>query len=116
MAWSSSNRQHRLPGNWKTLRLQILVRDNYDCKIRDYGCLREAREVDHIRPGDDHAPSNLRAACTVCHRRKSALEGVAGRRQKAALRRRPPERHPGEILAENQRKARSSPPDEMDNR
>ncbi|MFB7672935.1 HNH endonuclease [Kitasatospora purpeofusca] len=92
MAWSSSSRRGRLPKDWQAIRLRILARDRHAC----YVCGRRATEVDHVRRGDDHADSNLRAICQGCHRLKSSREGgTATRRGYRPTRRRPPESHPG---------------------
>jgi 5-methylcytosine-specific restriction endonuclease McrA len=99
MAWErngSSARKLRLPPDWPAIRQRILRRDNYRCQIPgDDGrkCLQPAREVDHIQPGDDHRPANLRAACTKCHAKKSSEEGVQARRRCIS----DPEPHPGLI-------------------
>lgn len=73
----------------------ILRRDHYVCQIRLTGCLVRANQVDHIRPGDDHDPSNLQAACAPCHAKKSAREGHAALRRRRASARQPAEKHPG---------------------
>ncbi|MFJ5923866.1 HNH endonuclease [Kitasatospora sp. NPDC092948] len=92
MAWSTSTRRGRLPADWPAIRQRILRRDRHTC----YRCGGRAREVDHIRRGDDHSDTNLAAICTPCHRAKSSSEGgSATRRAYRPTRRRPPERHPG---------------------
>lgn len=80
--WSESNRKQSLPNNWAALRMSILQRDNFICYI----CGRPgADSVDHIKPGQDHSPSNLAAAHQnippFCHRTKSAQEGAAASRK-----------------------------------
>lgn len=95
MAWSSSNRKQDLPPDWEERRSRVLRRDNWSCQIRSEGCVSHATDVDHIRRGSDHSDSNLRAACSRCHDRKSSAEGHARRRELKALRSRPVERHPG---------------------
>lgn len=95
MAWSSSDRRSRLPGNWAALRQSILKRDGYLCQINGPGCTRLATEVDHITHGDNHHPSNLQATCTRCHAAKTLAEA---KQAQAAIRdkgRRPQEPHPG---------------------
>lgn len=96
MPWSTSDRASRLPSNWESeIQPNILARDRYKCKLRYPGCLDDATEVDHKIRGDNHAPSNLQAACERCHAKKSAREGNEAKARLKALRRRPPERHPG---------------------
>lgn len=97
MSWNTSDRKKRLPDNWSTLRLQILRRDGWKCQIRYDGCSGAATDVDHIRRGDDHRLTNLRAACARCHARKSSLEGHAARAARKKLTRRPKGRHPGRL-------------------
>lgn len=97
MAWEGSTRKGRLPADWKSRRLRVLRRDGYRCQIPDrFGvpCLAWANEVDHVERGDDHDESNLQAACTACHAKKSAKEGAEARESR---RFRPPESHPGLI-------------------
>lgn len=90
--WQDSTRRDRLPDDWPRIRLRVLVRDGYRCRLRlgDI-CLRTATEVDHIRRGDDHRDVNLQAVCAPCHARKTSSEGNAARLRLH----RPPERHPG---------------------
>ncbi len=90
--WVSSERV--LPPGWQRLRLRILRRDGYRCQMRlpsGAVCGEMASDVDHIVPGGDHRPENLRALCRECHARKSSAEGNAARQR----RRRPSEGHPG---------------------
>lgn len=93
--WEGSDRSARLPSNWYTeIRPAILERDGYRCGIQwDDGCEVVANEVDHIKAGDDHRLSNLQAACSWCHARKSSAEGDQVRRRWST--RHTPERHPG---------------------
>jgi 5-methylcytosine-specific restriction protein A len=96
MPWSTSDRAERLPEDWESkIQPRILKRDHFKCKIAWPGCQVVATEVDHILRGDNHADENLQAVCERCHARKSALEGNAAKARLKALRRRPPERHPG---------------------
>lgn len=94
--WNTSDRRARLPSDWHRLRLSILRRDNYRCRIGSTGCSGVATDVDHILRGDDHRPENLQAACSVCHRKKTVAEAVEARRNKKARIKRPTERHPGQ--------------------
>ncbi|GGK13130.1 hypothetical protein GCM10010124_02100 [Pilimelia terevasa] len=98
--WIGSDRHGRLPPNWKMLRRRTLHRDGHRCTaVSSTGqrCDEPATEVDHIEPGDNHDPSNLRALCTWHHRRKSSQEGGRARaaryRQRNRFRRDDP--HPG---------------------
>lgn len=78
MAWQGSTRRSRLPKNWPVLRRLVLRRDKGVCQARFSDgrlCGREATDVDHIEPGDDHSLSNLQALCHWCHARKSSAEG-----------------------------------------
>lgn len=88
--WQGSTRSSRLPKGWAKIRARILARDGHLCQIRLPGCTVAATEVDHIHPGDDHHPDNLRAACTHCNR----AANHATRPRPPSLRR-PPEQHPG---------------------
>lgn len=95
MSWAASNRRERLPADWAWRTAEVLKRDKYRCQLRWSGCFGSATEVDHKKRGDDHRFENLQAACTYCHARKSAAEGVAARAKLRALRKRPVGRHPG---------------------
>lgn len=95
--WTGSDRSDRLPENWNSIRARVLVRDKYRCKLRLDDCLIQAREVDHIIPGDDHSLTNLRAVCSKCHARKSSQEGHDAKAHRKQLRLRPREAHPGVI-------------------
>lgn len=60
--------------HWKRVRLQVLNRDLWQCRIRLPNCLGTASQVDHIispHPwlgnGDFYALDNLRAACKPCN-------------------------------------------------
>ena len=98
MTWNSSNRASRLPADWPERRRLILQSAYWRCQIKIPGvCTGKATEVDHIRRGDDHQPSNLRAACAACHGKKSSREGNSRQSELRARRKRPTERHPGSI-------------------
>jgi 5-methylcytosine-specific restriction protein A len=57
---------------WKKVRLMVLERDGWLCRVRGPNCLGGATEVDHIVPvvvgGAWHDPSNLRASCGPCNK------------------------------------------------
>lgn len=97
--WRNSTRKNTLPPNWGALRQKILARDGHRCTWTIHGerCTERATDVDHIRPGNDHSPENLRALCRPHHRAKSSSEGGKARARKAIKRQREPEMHPGII-------------------
>jgi len=106
--WSGSDRRSRLPDNWDSLRLSVFRSDGWRCRfefrpgqrcpVRDDTHTGAGLECDHIKPGDDHSPANLRTLCKRHHLMKSGGEGAAGRKAKqvAALSKfRRKETHPG---------------------
>ncbi|GGM39456.1 hypothetical protein GCM10012275_07910 [Longimycelium tulufanense] len=97
--WNRSNRKARLPADWPARRAFVLARDLNHCQwIRgDTGtpCGHPATDVDHIRRGDNHGVSNLRALCRYHHARKSSREGG---RAETGDRRRGTEDHPAYTL------------------
>jgi len=101
-AWEGSDRRSRLPDNWESLRRDVLERDGGRCRWIEGGrrCNAPATDVDHIRPGDDHSPSNLRSLCGPHHQVKSSREGafaLARKRKQIRQRFRRNEQHPGVI-------------------
>ncbi len=60
---------------WRRVRLVVLERDGWRCRIRGARCLGKATEVDHVVPlvhgGDALDPSNLRASCKPCNAGRS---------------------------------------------
>lgn len=93
MTWQGHPRTST--AEWKRTRRRILQRDGHRCQLRYPGrCIGTATECDHITPGAGDHDTNLQAACTPCHRHKSAHEGVTARQAKPQ-RRRTPEPHPG---------------------
>ncbi|WP_082981763.1 HNH endonuclease [Mycolicibacterium mucogenicum] len=95
MGWDTSARRFDLPANWPVIQRGVLRDARWLCEIGLPGCLTEATEVDHKKRGNDHSRSNLQAACSWCHGKKSSQEGNAERNRRRALRKRPTERHPG---------------------
>ena len=95
MSWADSSRRQELPRDWDAIRASVLREANWLCEIESPGCSRMATDVDHKQRGNDHSRSNLRAACSKCHDKKSSAEGVNRRRELKAQRSRPAERHPG---------------------
>jgi 5-methylcytosine-specific restriction protein A len=65
---------------WRAVRLVVLERDGWLCRIRGPKCLLDATEVDHIiRPADGGAlydPDNLRASCGPCNRARGGRIGA----------------------------------------
>lgn len=97
MPWSTSDRRHRLPPDWDTIRRRILHRDHHTCTAcGGTRCGNRNLQVDHIAPGDDHRDTNLTTlGDDPCHRQKSAAEGNDAQAARRAQRRRPAEPHPG---------------------
>lgn len=56
---------------WRRVRLIVLARDKWVCRIRVAGCTNTATTVDHIVPLDQggawYDTRNLRAACVHCN-------------------------------------------------
>jgi 5-methylcytosine-specific restriction protein A len=96
MPWSARRVQRRaLP---REQRLRVLARDSHRCQLRYPGCLVHAVEVDHVVPvaeGGTDCDSNLRAACTECHRVKSQAEALRGRLRAYRAKRLGMAGHPG---------------------
>jgi hypothetical protein len=72
---------------WRALRLVILARDGWTCRLGLPGCTGRAEHVHHVlgkQFGDD--PSQLRAACANCNRKigdplRRRRAGQPGRRR-----------------------------------
>src|SRR5688500_9254586 len=88
-----------LPPGWRTLRLQILERDGYQCtRTRRDGsrCPARATDVDHTNGPDDHRPEVLRSLCGWCHRHVTSKQANEARNMKGRGTERPrSRRHPG---------------------
>ena len=103
MAWQSSDRRSRLPDDWWRRRGHVLKHAGYRCQhIRfDTGvqCTEPAKDVDHIKPGDDHSYGNLQALCAWHHKQKTAQEAAAGRAARGTRSRRRPDdgSHPADL-------------------
>lgn len=99
MAWSTSDRRHRLPKDWPTIVSRIKTRDQHRCQAsrHDPRCDGRGTDVDHIIQGDDHSDDNLQLLNEHCHRAKTAAETAARNKLNAKLRRRPEEEHPGRL-------------------
>ncbi|MGH3099309.1 MAG: HNH endonuclease [Streptosporangiales bacterium] len=95
--WQGAERARldRLPTDWRATTRRVLARDGGVCRIQHPDrCIGTATEVDHIVENDDHSDGNLRAACTPCHRQKTAAHA---NRVRWSHGRRQPEKHPGLI-------------------
>jgi 5-methylcytosine-specific restriction protein A len=74
--------------NWKRIRIQVLIRDNYTCQ--DCGDVVDGKDahVDHVIPlaaGGTNELSNLKTRCIRCHSKKTAKEdGGFGNRGRGA--------------------------------
>lgn len=105
MAWETSDRKDRLPSNWEALRQETLKTDGHRCvwpgrwaaKRGVKQCGEPATDVDHVRRGDDHSPSNLQSLCKWHHTQKTQSESAAARRAAIAKTRHPAPyaKHPG---------------------
>lgn len=69
--WQSSTR-------WQQVRLLVLERDEYRCRIRGERCEGTATDADHIIPWEDGGakfdPANLRASCGWCNRSRASKQ------------------------------------------
>ena len=104
MTWAKDTRP--LPGNWQTLRREVLARDGRRCtwieredgsRCSESGAPSNPLEVDHITPrwrGGTDEVDNLRTLCQWHHKRVTAHDRPlsSGAYQP---RKRPRERHPG---------------------
>lgn len=99
MAWSTSDRRHRLPKDWPAIKARTKARANDRCQAprHDPRCDGYGHDADHIIPGDDHSDHNLQWLNEYCHRAKTSEETAARNRLNAKLRRRPEEDHPGRL-------------------
>ena len=104
MPWDDdSKRRSELPPDWPQIRAKRLKRDGGQCTWRlplsGERCPRAATDVDHRdqSKNDDHSQGNLQSLCSDHHKKKTAQEGVWGRRKRkgSPSRRRQPEAHPG---------------------
>lgn len=100
MAWATSDRAARLPGDWAERRDWVRARAGGRCEaaLRDGSrCGAVGTDCDHVRRGDDHRVENLQWLCSWHHKRKTrreALAELAELRVARQPRRRP---HPGLI-------------------
>lgn len=100
--WKDSDRKDRLPSNWVGLRGRVIARAQGRCELMEpvetggylRRCWRRGTDVDHVEPGDNHDLANLQLLCKYHHGKKTAREGVEGRRRAPA--KRAAEKHPGD--------------------
>ncbi len=59
-------REERDIAAWKTIREQILRRDNHTCVYCNFRAYKFMM-VNHIGPEDNHNPENLETVCKPCH-------------------------------------------------
>lgn len=97
MPWETSDRRFRLPKNWPQLKRQVKARAHGLCEAapHDPRCDGVGTDCDHVIEGDDHSLGNLQWLSGPCHRAKTGRESAARNRQRAELRHRPTEQHPG---------------------
>lgn len=99
MPWEGSDRRERLPSDWPERVAAVKTRDQGRCTWRlpsHKRCPRRGTDVDHRQPGDDHSLDNLQLLCPAHHGKKTAQEGLQGRRKRRAPRREP-EKQPGRL-------------------
>jgi 5-methylcytosine-specific restriction protein A len=66
-------------GDWPAIRARVLQRDRYRCQVQGPGCDGHGVEADHIvsvADGGNNDPTNLRAICVACHRRRTGQQGA----------------------------------------
>lgn len=99
MSWYTSDRRSRLPRNWPALVAATKKRAHGKCQAKQHtkGCNRIGTECDHIISGDDHSMNNLQWLSAECHKTKTQAEAAQNNTARAAMRRRPPEPHPGSV-------------------
>lgn len=65
---------------WQRLRLHVLERDGWRCRLQMAKCTEVADQVDHIvRPDDGGSffdPANLRASCAWCNQSRGGSAGA----------------------------------------
>lgn len=83
--WDNSTRASRLPPDWAKRVAAIKRRDQGQCTCSGCDhctgtpCRAPGRDVDHIKPGDDHQLANLQLLCRWCHDLKTRHEGTRAR-------------------------------------
>jgi len=100
MAWENSDRKARLPADWPKRVAAVKKRDGGRCTWKlpsGARCPRVGTDVDHRDPGDNHDLRNLQLLCRHHHDKKTAREGIMGRRRKKRVKKGRPQRHPGAL-------------------
>ena len=69
---------------WRAVRMYVLNRDAWQCKVNGPRCAGGASEADHVVAVADggamYDPANLRASCKRCNGRRAAMRTNALRR------------------------------------
>ena len=77
---SRADGSFRYDGPWRKVRLAVLERDGWKCRIGGPGCRVRASEVNHVVAvslgGGVYDPENLRAACSVCNAARGGRLGA----------------------------------------
>lgn len=104
MSWYTSDRRSRLPKDWPHRCQAVKARAHGLCQatVHHPRCDGMGTECDHITPGDDHSYENLQWLNHYCHQSKTQAEAATNNRERAAMRRRPAEEHPGRIAQHEQ--------------
>lgn len=95
-SWENPN---KYPANWKQLRLLVAERANQQCQDMNPNgsrCTELGTQCDHIiniKAGGTHDLENLQWLCQWHHKRKTAQEAQAGKKNLSIFRK--PEQHPG---------------------
>lgn len=99
MGWENSTRRDRLPDDWWKRRARVKRRAGGKCEatVHDPKCDGIGTDADHIIEGDDHSDANLQWLSYPCHKAKTSRENARRNRDRARLRLRPAEAHPGRI-------------------
>lgn len=100
MGWETSDRRLRLPDDWPWRVAEVKKRDGGQCTWRlpsGKRCPRRGTDVDHREPGDNHDLRNLQLLCPHHHGKKTAREGVTGRRKPKPTKKRRTDENPGQI-------------------
>lgn len=85
VGWSTRGASRTSTTEHKRWRLAVLYRDHWTCQIKGPRCEGRGAIADHIlpvarRPDLEHDVSNGQAVCGTCHRTKTNLEAIEGRR------------------------------------